>query len=220
MSKRKEETELKTYTVKAGDTLWAIARRFDTIVSLLKKANKKHSDTIYPGEVLVIPGSEPEVVPVTAPPVKPKPPKPEFVHGSPVLPSQEGGFKMPRGRYTLQQLDDIRLLARLVYSEAGGEPYEGQVAVAAVALNRLRHGDFPDTLHDIVYQPLQFEPVDVGTIDKTPTNSAYRAALDALSGIDPTKGAIYFWNPDKVKEENWVWTREITMRIGRHVFAI
>lgn len=142
------------YTVKAGDTLWAIK----ISVAELKKANNKSNDTIVPDEVLVIPSEDSEAVPFTASPEpehsKPKPPKDEIVEGAPLLPSRDGGFLLPVGRYTRQQLDDTCLLARLVYSEAGGEPYEGQVAVAAVALNRIKHCDFPNTLYDVVYQPL------------------------------------------------------------------
>lgn len=110
-------------------------------------------------------------------------------------------------------------MARIVYAEAGAEPYEGQVAVASVVLNRLASEEFPDTIYDIIYQPLQFEPVDNGAIDKIPNNLAYKAAMEALSGKDPTDGSLYFWNPYKVSKTNWVWKREIIKQIGNHVFA-
>jgi N-acetylmuramoyl-L-alanine amidase len=111
-------------------------------------------------------------------------------------------------------------MARLVHAETRGEPYQGQVAVAAVLLNRIENSAFPDSIYDAVYQPMQFEPVDNGAINFTPNNKAYEAVFDALKGQDPTEGALFFWNPDKVSKTSWVWTRKITSRIGRHVFGI
>lgn len=135
------------------------------------------------------------------------------------LPSLEGGFLVPTGEFTPEQIDDWQLLARLVYAEARGEPFWGQVAVAAVALNRLRHPDFPNTIYEIIFQPRQFETVDNGSIYQTPNNLAYQAAREALEGQDPTDGALFFWNPVKVSPRSWVWTRTVKLRIGNHVFA-
>ncbi|MCC5911174.1 MAG: spore cortex-lytic enzyme [Clostridiaceae bacterium] len=115
--------------------------------------------------------------------------------------------------------DDVNLLARTIYAESRGEPYEGQVAVGAVILNRIRSQDFPNTMAGVVYQPCAFEPVKRGTINDTPDDSAYRAARDALNGWDPTGGALYFWNP-ATATSRWIWTRTITLRIGRHVFGV
>lgn len=114
--------------------------------------------------------------------------------------------------------DDVNLLARIIFSESKGEPYVGQVAVGAVVLNRVRHPSFPNTIAGVVYQPCAFEPVKRGTINLTPNDSAFRAARDALNGWDPTGGAIYFWNPATATSK-WIWTRKITLTIGRHVFA-
>lgn len=138
---------------------------------------------------------------------------------TPILPSVEGGFVLPEDEYTDEQLEQIKLLARLVHAEARGEPYLGQVAVAAVALNRLKHPDFPDTLWEVVYQPRQFEVVANGSINMLPNNLAYQAALEALKGYDPTDGALFFWNPRKVPPSSWVWTRPVRLQIGEHVFA-
>ncbi|MDI9413631.1 MAG: cell wall hydrolase [Bacillota bacterium] len=144
----------------------------------------------------------------------------EFVKlSAPSLPSLEGRFILPAGYYSQREIDDVALLARLVYAESRGEPFEGQVAVAAVLLNRVKHPDFPDSVHQAIYQPGQFEPVANGTIYQTPNNQAYKAVLDAMSGSDPTNGALFFWNPHKVPPRSWVWTREIKSRIGNHVFA-
>ncbi len=115
--------------------------------------------------------------------------------------------------------DDVELLARLVMGEAGEEPYEGQVAVAAVVLNRVRHPAFPKTIAGVIFEPWAFESVMNGFIwARYPRDSAWRAAVDALNGWDPTYGALYFWNPATAVNP-WVWTRTIIRTIGRHVFA-
>ena len=114
--------------------------------------------------------------------------------------------------------DDIDLLARAIHAETKGEPYLGQVAVGAVMLNRVKNPSFPNTLAGVIYQPCAFEPVKSGAINVAPSDSAYNAARDALNGWDPTGGAIYFWNPSTATS-SWIWTRKITLTIGRHVFA-
>jgi N-acetylmuramoyl-L-alanine amidase len=138
---------------------------------------------------------------------------------TPTLPSLEGGFVLPEDTYSQGDLDDITLLAHLVYAEARGEPFIGQIAVAAVLLNRLKHPGFPDTVRAAVYQPHQFEPVANGTIDQTPDNVAYLAVLEAWTGVDPTNGSVFFWNPSKVSAQSWVWTQSVKQQIGDHVFA-
>lgn len=135
------------------------------------------------------------------------------------LPSQEGGYFVPETDFSAEQLEDWQLLAQLVYAEARGEPFWGQVAVAAVALNRLQHPDFPKSISEIVFQPRQFEVVANGTIYQTPNNLAYQAVREAFAGQDPTAGALFFWNPQKVAATSWVWTRQIKTQIGNHVFA-
>lgn len=114
--------------------------------------------------------------------------------------------------------DDINLLARAIHAETKGEPYLGQIAVGAVILNRITHPSFPNTLAGVIYQPCAFEPTKSGSINETPSASAYNAAKDALDGWDPTGGAIYFWNPSSATSR-WIWTRKITLSIGKHVFA-
>ncbi|MBX6378742.1 MAG: cell wall hydrolase [Clostridia bacterium] len=115
--------------------------------------------------------------------------------------------------------DDVGLLARVVAAEAKNEPYAGQVGVAAVILNRVRHPAFPKTIPGVVYQPHAFESVSNGLVwQRVPTPTERQAAIDALSGWDPTYGALYFWNPAKPVSP-WIWTRTIVTQIGRHVFA-
>lgn len=111
------------------------------------------------------------------------------------------------------------LLARLVSAESKGEPYEGMVAVAAVILNRIKDPKFPNTLQGVVYETDAFEPVSNGTIYNPPEEAALRAAQDAMNGWDPTNGALYFWNPATASSP-WIWSRTITLTIGRHVFGL
>lgn len=116
--------------------------------------------------------------------------------------------------------DEVNLLTRLIAAEATGEPYEGQVAVAAVMLNRVRHASFPNTVGGVIYQPHAFESVSNGLIWRmTDLTTARKAAMDALNGWDPTYGALYFWNPYK-PVSSWIWTRRIIRQIGNHVFGI
>lgn len=114
---------------------------------------------------------------------------------------------------------DHRLLSKLVYAEARGEPYKGQVAVAAVALNRVRSASFPNTLSGVVYQKNAFSCVSDGSINNTPDASCIRAALDALNGWDPTGGCLYFYNP-KTAKDDWIRTRTVQTVIGNHSFAV
>ncbi len=113
---------------------------------------------------------------------------------------------------------DINLLARCVNAEARGEPYLGQVAVAAVILNRMADPAFPRTIADIVYQPRAFSSVDDGQINLAPSASAIRAAQEAVNGSDPSKGALFFFNPDKTKNK-FIWSRPQIIKIGNHIFT-
>lgn len=114
--------------------------------------------------------------------------------------------------------DELYLLSKLVSSEARGESYEGQVAVAAVVINRVLDPRFPDDIKEVIYHRNAFSVVNNGEIYKEPTDSAYKAAREALYGSDPTRGAIYFWNPD-IATCNWIKTLDPYKRIGNHVFA-
>lgn len=110
-------------------------------------------------------------------------------------------------------------MAQMVYGEARGESFEGQVAVAAVILNRLNHPEFPNTISGILFQPGAFTAVQDGQFYLEPDATAYRAVEEALAGRDPTGGALFYWNPAKATSR-WIWTRPIIKRIGNHVFAI
>lgn len=114
--------------------------------------------------------------------------------------------------------NDIRLMAQAVYGEARGEPYEGQVAVAAVILNRIQSPIFPDTASSVIYEPLAFTAVADGQIYLEPDETSQRAVLDAINGWDPTGEAIYYFNPDTATS-NWIWSRPQIKRIGKHIFC-
>lgn len=115
--------------------------------------------------------------------------------------------------------NDAYLLARCVYAEARGEPYVGQVAVAAVVLNRVRSPSFPNTISGVIYQPWAFTAVDDGQINLTPDNTAIRAANDALNGWDPTYGCLFYYNPATATNA-WIRQKEVHLTIGRHVFCV
>lgn len=113
---------------------------------------------------------------------------------------------------------NIELLARVINGEARGEPYEGQVAVGAVVLNRVDHPSFPNSISGVVYQKGAFTAVDDGQINAQMYASSRRAARDALNGWDPTGGAIYYYNP-RTATNQWIRTREVICTIGEHVFC-
>jgi len=226
-----------TYTVQPGDTLYLIGKKFNISYTEIQKANNLKSSYIYPGQVLTIPtssGQNPGYFLYTV-----QRGDTLFLIGkkfgvnyrdimsfngiwnSTIYPGQV--LKIPTSRTTVGSRGsfswrDIELMARVVSAEARGEPFVGQVAVAAVILNRLRSPLFPNTIAGIVYQPWAFTAVYDGQINAPPTSSAYEAVAAATRGWDPTGGALYYWNPAKATNP-WMWTRQITAVIGNHIFA-
>ena len=116
------------------------------------------------------------------------------------------------------QSGDKYLLARLISAEARGEPYIGQVTVGAVVLNRVEHPSFPNTISGVIYQPGAFSCLDDGQFDQPISESAYRAAQEALNGSDPSAGAIYYFNPATATSA-WIWSRPLIVQIGNHRFC-
>ncbi len=114
--------------------------------------------------------------------------------------------------------NDLNLLARLVYGEARGEPYTGQVAVASVVLNRVRNSNFPNSIAGVIYQKGAFNVVDDGQINLSPNSTAKKAAQDALNGWDPSYGSIYYFNPATATNK-WIWSRPHVVTIGKHRFC-
>lgn len=112
----------------------------------------------------------------------------------------------------------VDLLARLISAEARGEPYSCQVAVGAVVLNRIKHPSFPNTLPGVIYQSGAFTCITDGQFNQPVAESAYRAARDALNGVDPSGGAIYYFNPSTATS-SWIWSRPLITVIGKHRFC-
>ncbi len=180
-----------TYTIKRGDSLYKLSRRFGTKVDTLKAVNRLPGDQIWAGGQLWIPDA----------------PQQARTQQATTTSNVNSG--------------DLYLLARLINGEARGEPFTGQVAVGAVILNRVKSGKFPNTIAGNIYKAGEFESVANGQIWQPLTNNALKAAKAALSGWDPSGGALYFYNPAKVYNPyNWIWSRTVVNRIGRHVFAL
>ena len=113
---------------------------------------------------------------------------------------------------------NVNLLARAIYGEARGEPYTGQVAVGAVILNRVKSSKFPNTIAGVIYQSGAFDAVSDGQINLNPDSTSKKAAQDALNGWDPSYGAIYYFNPSTATNK-WIWSRPLTVTIGKHRFC-
>ncbi len=164
-----------THTVSPGDTLWKISIRYGTTVNRLMEANNLRGTTIYPGQRLYIPGK----------------------------------IEVSRGAGPVSAAD-FDLLARIITAEADNQDYRTKVAVGAVVLNRVKSPLFPNTIRGVIYHVdeggrYQFEPVLNGWINRPASESAKKAAQDALRGVDPTGGALYFW-------ESWVRNKFLNSR--------
>ena len=120
--------------------------------------------------------------------------------------------------YSGYTANEFNLLARIISAEARGEPYEGQVAVGAVILNRVAHPSFPNTLAGVIYQPGAFSCLNDGGVNAAVADSAYNAARDAINGWDPSGGAIYYYNPVKSTNQ-WIFSRPVIVTIGEHRFC-
>jgi N-acetylmuramoyl-L-alanine amidase len=138
----------------------------------------------------------------------PKPAAPKAAPKKPTAANTPGGFSS----------NDIQLMANAVYGESRGEPYTGQVAVAAVILNRVNSASFPNTVSGVIFEPGAFTAVADGQIWLTPNEQAKKAVLDAINGIDPTGEALYYFNPDTATSK-WIWSRPQIKRIGKHIFC-
>ncbi|HOV79330.1 MAG TPA: LysM peptidoglycan-binding domain-containing protein [Bacillota bacterium] len=186
------------YTVQAGDTLYSIGKKHGLEYWEIMSANNLNNSLIHPGMVLALPA------PAGA--ASAAQPAPETSRG--------GIFRRPSAA-------EVDLLARLITAEADAEPYEGKVAVGAVVLNRIASPDFPDTIKDVIYQygdgTYQFEPVMNGWINRPASGQSVQAAKDALSGNDPSNGALYFFATSV--DNPWLLARPLSKVIGNFVFA-
>ena len=151
---------------------------------------------------------EPEAQPQPEPEQEEPEAQQEETGGEPTAVNMPGGYSE----------NDIQIMANAVYGEARGEPYIGQVAVAAVILNRLNSPTFPNTISGVIFEPLAFTAVADGQIWLTPNEQAKKAVLDAINGTDPTGNATYYFNPDTATSK-WIWGRPQIKRIGKHIFC-
>ncbi len=178
----------KLHTVKSGDSLYTIAKQYGVPLDSLRKANNKWDSQIRPGQKLLIPG-----VPASG--------------------SSDAVIS-----YTSSELD---LLARLIEAEAGGESYQAKVAVGGVVVNRVQSPDWPNTVKKVINHVAggyyQFTPVKNGMIKKSASADSVKAAKAALSGSDPSKGALFYF--DDSSTNAWLWAKTKTAYIGRMVFV-
>ena len=224
-----------SYEVQPGDTIWLIGQRYGVSAEQIVRANGLGGDDIYPGQVLTVPDGGSEVERYT---VQPGDTLDQIARNwwlplrairnandlwtDEIYPGQV--LIMPVGRSAPAtpsrggaSREEFELLARLVTAEAEGEPYEGQVAVAAVVLNRVKSGRFPSTIPGVIYEPDQFESVGNGRIDFPTTDTSRNAVRDALNGWDPSYGALFFYNPSKAQSD-FLGSKPVTRWIGDHVF--
>lgn len=187
-----------SYTVKAGDTLYLIAKQYGVSLTALRQANNKWNDLIFPGQVLVISG---------APSVQNQ--------------SSAGNTTVGSKAVIPYSQADLDLLSRLIMSEAEGEPYAAKVAVGAVVINRVKDAGFPNTISGVINQVIngyyQFTPVENGYINRPANDDSKRAALEALQGNDPTKGALFYF--DDSATNSWLWSKPLAIKIGKMVFV-
>ena len=176
-----------TVTVQPGDTLWLLGTIHGVSYQEIAKVNEiLNPDLIYPGQKIWIPEDDGQA-------------------------SQQ--VSRGEGRFSWS---DIELMARVVMAESRGEPYEGQVGVAAVLLNRLHDYKFPKTIQGVVFQTNAFEVVNIGSLWwDYPSQTAFNAVREAINGYDPTGGALYFGT----SASPFIWTQNIITQIGRHLFA-
>ena len=182
--------------VQHGETLWDLAISHHTTVEEIVKLNRvKNPDNIGEGESLLVP-----IVTKTAS-------------------RGEDSQALSRSLGHLVSKADVEILSRVIHGEARGENFEGQVAVGAVVLNRLKDPRFPKTIRDVVYQEGAFTAVDDKQIQLDPNDQSYKAAEAALAGQDPTNGALFYFNP-RIATDHWIKSRAVIKQIGNHTFSI
>ncbi len=232
-----EENQL-VYYVKSGDSLYKLAREYSTTTSRIKELNNLRYNYLYVGQKLIIPLPKTEtgytyyVKPgdslykiaahfnSTVQDIK----NLNNIYSNYLYVGQKLRIRMDvvkEGYGTRLSINDqeMDLMARAVYSEARGEPYKGQVAIAAVIINRVLHPLFPNTVRGVIFQPWQFTAVHDGQFWLEPNQVSYTASKAALDGWDPSGGAIYYYNPETATSR-WVFYRQVILKIGQHYFAI
>lgn len=195
-----------TYTVQRGDTLFLIAQKYKLPLAELQRANNIYTDKLDVGQLLAVPSISPAYTPSPIPAPAPTPaPAP-------------APTPAPAASYSAEDLD---LLARLIMAETQSEPYDAKVAVGAVVMNRVESGLFTDTVRGVIYQKYgeyyQFTPVANGWIDRPANADCINAAKDALNGVDPTNGALWYYDDSTTNQ--FMLAKKVSVKIGHMVFA-
>ena len=213
---QKLEVNAISYTVKKGDTLSGIAKKYKISLSDLKKANGISGSIIKVGQKLVIPGVKSTATAGAA--ANNTASSSSSAKNTSTSSSSTGTKTAGAIPYTQAELD---LLARLIEAEASGESYNAKVAVGAVVVNRVQSKDWASSINDVIYEKYgeyyQFTPVQNGMIKKAASDASIKAAKEALTGSDPSKGAIYYY--DNSSTNSWIRSKTVTARIGKLIFA-
>ncbi len=220
-------TAVVAHVVAPGDTLYRLAKVYGVTIESIAKLNHLDGFTIKVGQRLLIPAKNTKLVPLppsdlSEPGGESKPSGPADSTASGVSSVEAPAADVPNLENCVIRLsyEERELLARLVYAESRGEPFDGQVAVAAVVVNRVKHLAFPKSVTEVICEPGQFKSFENGRVDQArPDTETYRAVDAALRGEDPTGGALFFYNPVTSKALAFWSTRPITARIGNHNFA-
>lgn len=199
-SKVEASAQSQVHTVRTGESMWLIANNYNISLNSLVAANPGvNPEIIHPGQELTLPQGNSGTATTN-------------------LASREGRTTTSRWNFNNGEID---LFARLVHSEAAGEPYRGMVAVAASVLNRMKSFQYPNTLSGVINQVVggyyQYSPVLDGRINLPACQQSYQAVYEALEGTDPSGGALGFYNPRKTSNQ-WVRQQPVTTTIGNHVF--
>jgi len=177
-----------SHTVEKGDTLYKISTSYGVTLDNLRSANNKWDDLIYPGQELTIPGQ--------------------------TISKNEDENSKPVIAYSDKELD---LLARLIRAEAENQPFNAKVGVGAVVVNRVKSDKFPNDISSVIYEKNQFTPTMNGMINKPATEETIKAAKEALNGVDPTNGALFFF--DTSAQSSWLWSKPQALKVDKMVFA-
>lgn len=203
-----QKSPYKVINISKGDSLYKISKRFNVAISDIKRLNGLVNDNIYAGMRLLLPQSSQSSVGY----------KGSVSRGGV---DRDSYIKSNFGIYHTAQ--DRELLAKLIHAEAEGEPYKGKIAVGAVVINRVKSPKFPNSLKGVIYEVdqsglYQFCPVREGRLDSAiPSQESFAAADEALSGVDPTGGALFFYNPAK-SSNTWLTKKPVAVKIGNHLF--
>lgn len=203
------------YTVEAGDTLFEISQKYNVSLFKLRQANNIWTDYILVGQVLEIPLPLTEV---KEEPIAPVTKEPEISKEDKVVEELVETAVEESQNYTAEELD---LLARLIMAETEGQPYEAKVAVGSVVMNRVKSGLFAPTISGVINENIngyyQFTPVENGWIKRPANEECFKAAREALSGVDKTNGALFYYDDSTTNQ--WILSKPVAVQYGRMIYA-